>query len=381
MDRWPKIVYSEEVMRERFGIERGDIPIADKVALLDALADAGLRRISVGAFVNPRFVPQMASFEELLRSFEPRPGVAYLTFLHNEKARAKALRFSPPLTVEDEVCTLFLDICDVHQRRNVNLSIEQAMATWPDVVAGARSRGVTTARVGIASAWGSNFLGPFSRAYRMASLARQVDFLRTAGLRVIEIGLHDSQSFCLPHDMEADLLEIRRRWPEVKQFHLHMHDARGMALPSIYAALRTLDESHTLLLDGTLGGAGGGQYCGNGAASGMAATEDLLHMLEGMGIPTGVDLRRLIECAWLLERTTGQPTHGHVSQAGPRPTDPAQFYDPNLPAVESLRAARHFMLGPGAYEGEAYSPWRQPIAGPWYPGSKERNVPDPSTGT
>ncbi len=377
---WPHVEFSEEVMREGFGIEDVNIPLADKVALLEALSDTGLQRITVGAFVSPRYVPQMACFESLLRGFRPRPGVAYLSFLHNEKAREQALRFAPPLTVEDEVCTLFVDICDVHQRRNVNRSIEQVMAAWPEVVDGARRRGVTTARAGIASAWGSNFLGPFSRAYRMESLARQIDFLRGAGLTVVEIGLHDSQSFCLPHEMEADLREIRRRWPQVRRFHLHLHDARGMAMPSLYAALRTLEAGDTVLIDGTLGGVGGGQYCGNGAASAMVATEDLIHMLEGMGIATGVDLGKLVDCVWLLERILGRPAYGHVSKAGPRPTSPGQFYDPNLPAVESLRAARHFRLGADAYAGEAYSPWRQPIAGPWYPGSQERPSPDPAPG-
>ena len=120
------------------------------------------------------------------------------------------------------------------------------------------------------------------------------------------------RSWCLPHELETDLIEIKRRWPKVKQFHLHMHDARGMALPCIYAALRVLDPSDTLLIDGALGGLGGGQYCGNGIASGMVATEDLHHMLQGMGIDTGVDLDRLIECVWLLEGLLGLSAFGHV---------------------------------------------------------------------
>lgn len=364
---WPTIVYSEEVMREGFGIADVRIPLSARVELLEALSDTGLKRITVGAFVSPRFVPQMACFEELLRSFRPRPGVEYLTFMHNQKARRMAETFSPPLTVEDEVCTLFQDICDVHQRRNVNRSIEQSMQAWPELIADARSRGVTRARAGIASAWGSNFLGKFSQDYRLWSLAQQIDALRAAGMEVFEIGLHDSQSWCLPHEMEADLREIKLRWPEVKHFHLHMHDARGMALPCLYAALRTLDAGDTVLIEGTLGGVGGGQYCGNGIASGMVPTEDLLHMLEGMGIPTGVDLDRIIECVWLLERILGHPAFGHVSKAGPRPKT-GHFYDPNLPAIESLKAARHFKLGPAAYEGEAYSPWREPISGPWFRG-------------
>lgn len=370
---WPTVVYSEEIMREGFGIADTSIALADRVRLLEALSDTGLKRITVGAFVSPKFVPQMACFEELLRSFTPRPGVEYLTFIHNQKARAKAQQFAPPLTVEDEVVTLFQDICDVHQRRNVNRSIQESMQAWPELIADARSRGVTRARAGIASAWGSNFLGKFPQDYRMWSLQQQIDLLRASGLEVFEIGLHDSQSWCLPHEMEADLREIRRRWPQVKHFHLHMHDARGMALPCLYAALRTLDASDTVLIEGTLGGLGGGQYCGNGMASGMAPTEDLLHMLEGMGIATGVDLDKIIECVWMLEEMVGHPAFGHVSKAGPRPTEPGRWYDPNLPAVESLRGARHFKLGPAAYAAEAYSPWKRPITGPWFRGPDEQN--------
>lgn len=363
---WPTVIYSEEVIREGFGIEDAAIPLQAKVELIDALSETGLKRITVGAFVSPRYVPQMAGFEELLRAFHPKQGVQYLTFSHTPKARKLAQQFSPPLTVEDEVCTFFLDICDIHQRRNMNRSIEQVMESWPEVIADAKSRGVTRARAGVASFWGSNFMGKFSPAYRFDMLAKQIDLLRTSGMEVIEIGLHDSQSWCLPHEMERDLLEIKRRWPEVKHFHLHMHDARGMALPSLYAALRTLDAADTVLVEGTLGGIGGGQYSGNGAASGMVPTEDFLHMLEGMGIETGVDLDKVIDCVWLLEKIIGRPAFGHVSRAGPRPTDPKDFYDPNLPAIETLKAVRHFRHGPAAYAGETYSPWKQPITGPYY---------------
>ena len=369
---WPAVVYSEEIMREGFGIADPSIAVSERVRLIEALSDTGLKRITVGAFVSPRFVPQMACFEELLRSFTPRPGVEYLTFTHNHKARLKAQQFSPPLAVEEEVLTLFQDICDVHQRRNMNRSIEASMQTWPEMTAQAQSRGVRRARAGIASAWGSNFLGKFSPDYRLWSLQQQMDILGQAGLEVFEIGLHDSQSWCLPHEIEADLHEIKRRWPQVRQFHLHMHNARGMALPCLYAALRVLEPRDTVLIDGTLGGVGGGQYCGNGIASGMVPTEDLLHMLEGMGIATGVDLGKIIDCVWMLEEMLGHPAFGHVSRAGPRPSHTAEHYDPNLPAIEGLQAARHFKLGPKAYASQSYSPWKQAITGPWFQGPSEQ---------
>lgn len=362
---WPHVVYSEEIMREGFGIEDVHIPLEARIELIEALSETGLRRITLGAFVSPRFVPQMACFEDLLRRLRPRKGVEYLAFIHNEKARKLAEQYSPPLTVEAKAFALFIDICDIHQRRNVNRSIEQAMSNWPEKVRRAREQGVREGGIGVASAWGSNFSGKFTQRYCLSFLERQSDLLGSFGIGVNEIALHDSQSWCVPHEMEQYLAEVKRRWPNVRRFHFHMHNARGMALPSIYAALRNLGAEHTVLLEGTLGGIGGGQYCGNGAASGMAPTEDLLHMLEGMGIETGVDLDKIIECVWMLERTIGRPAFGAVSKAGPRPSN-ARLYPANLPAIESLAAARHFKAGRAAYESEGYSPWRQPISGPFW---------------
>jgi hydroxymethylglutaryl-CoA lyase len=364
--RWPTVILSEEIVREGFGIEDKNIPLAHKLALIEALSDTGLQRITLGAFVSPRYVPQMAGFEDLLRAVKPRPGVAYGTFAHTPKARKLAENFVPPLTVEQDCCTLFIDICDVHQRRNMNRSIAQAMQGWPEILAEAKERGVIKARVGVASAWGSNFLGPFSQQYLIESLQRQFDALQGAGFTVVEIGLHDSQSFALPHRVEEDLAAAMQRWPEVHHYHLHMHNARGLALPCMVSALSLLDARHTLLLESTLGGIGGGQYCGNGTASGMVATEDLVHLLHGMGIPTGVDLDKLIDCVWLLERIIGRSSFGHVSKAGPRPLQPSEFYDANLPAVESLQAARHFKLGAQAIGSAGYLPWREPITGPYF---------------
>ena len=365
---WPTVIYNEEVMREGFGIEDVAIPLDAKVAFLDALSETGLKRITVGAFVSPKYVPQMACFEAMLQKFHPKAGVTYLPYIHNQKARKLALQYAPPLTVEADVFTLFIDTCDIHQRRNVNRSVEQMMASWPEAIAEAKGRGVSQARIGIGSAWGSNFMGKFSQRYRFSFLERQMDMLQAAGIEVLEIGLHDSQSWCVPHEMEADLTEIKRRWPAVKHFHFHMHNARGMALPSIYAALRSLDAGDTVLLEGTLGGIGGGQFGGNGRACGMAPTEDLMHMLEGMGIATGVDLDKLIDCVWMLEKIIGRPTFGMVAKAGPRPTRAEALYDANMPAVESLEAARHFRLGPQAYANQGFTPWKQPISGPYYQG-------------
>jgi hydroxymethylglutaryl-CoA lyase len=95
----------------------------------------------------------------------------------------------------------------------------------------------------------------------------------------------------------------------------------------------------------------------------MVATEDLMHLLQRMGIETGVDLDRVIACAWMLEEMIGRPMPGHVSKAGPCPVDPKNWYDPNMPFVETIEQARHFRLGPAVYDG-GHRPWKEVISRP-----------------
>ena len=147
-------------------------------------------------------------------------------------------------------------------------------------------------------------------------------------------------------------------------FRLHLHNGRNMAIASAYAAMRTLGPDDTLELDGTIGGFGGCPYCGNGRATGMAPTEYLLHMMEDMGIETGVDIDKLIDCVWTAERIIGRELYGHVSKAGPRPKTVDQLYDMNAPFIETLEEARHFKKGPEVYEGGIY-PYREPITSPY----------------
>jgi len=96
----------------------------------------------------------------------------------------------------------------------------------------------------------------------------------------------------------------------------------------------------------------------------MSPTEDAMHMMDGMGIDTGVDLDKLIECVWMCEQVLGRQLWGHVSRTGPRPQKVDEMYDMNAPFVETVEQAKHFKLGPEVYEGGIY-PWREPIASPY----------------
>ncbi|MBI2534649.1 MAG: citramalate synthase [Deltaproteobacteria bacterium] len=364
MRQWPKVVYKEECMREGMQIEDVNIPVEQKVRLLDAISETGLKNIVVGSFVSPKYTPQMASIDEILRRFRPKPGVTYTALVANRQGEERARADAPPLTLEREpVPYLSCTLCDVFVRRNFNRSQAQEIERWPQTIARAKERKLKAAGIAIHAAWGSNFLGPFTLAQRIEMLEGEHALWDDVGIAVTHVNLGDPMSWNAPHDVEETLAVIKKRWPSIKHFKLHFHNARGMAMASTYAALRVLEATDTVYFDGTIGGIGGCPYCGNGRATGMVATEDLMHFLQRMGIETGVDLNRVINCAWMLEEMLGRLTPGHVSKAGPCPISPEDWYDPNMPFVESFEQARHFRLGSKVY-ADGHRPWKEAISRP-----------------
>jgi len=364
MREWPKVEYKEECMREGMQIEDVNIPVDAKVKLLDAISETGLKSIVVGSFVSPRYTPQMGCIDELMRHFHPKPGVTYTALVANPQGEERARAYAPPLTLEREtVPYLRCHLCDTFLRRNFNRTQSQEIERWPQIAARAKEQGLTAAGIGLNAAWGSNFAGPFTLTQRIEMLSRQHALWAEAGIPVTHVSLGDPMSWNFPHEVEETLGVIKERWPSIHHFKLHFHNARGMAMTSIYASLRTLEGSDTVYFDGSIGGIGGCPYCGNGRATGMVATEDLMHLLARMGIETGVNLDRVIECAWMLEEMLGRSTFGHVSKAGPCPVSPKDWYEPNMPFVETFEEARHFRLGPSVYES-GKRPWKEPIPKP-----------------
>ena len=133
----PTIVYTEEGMREGMQIEDAGISVDDKVALLDALSETGLKRIVVGSFVSPRYTPQMARIDEIVQKFSPKEGVTYTALALNDRGIERAKEYSPPLTIERGAGrpTLTCHMCDVFVRRNTNRSQMQEMERWPKIIA------------------------------------------------------------------------------------------------------------------------------------------------------------------------------------------------------------------------------------------------------
>ncbi len=363
---YPTITYTEEGLREGMQIEDANIAVDDKVALLDALSETGLKRIVVGSFVSPRYTPQMERIDEIVKKFHPKEGVTYTALALNERGVERAREYSPPLTIDrgSGRPTLSCHMCDVFVRRNANRSQMQEMEAWPRIVAKAQEQGATEAGIGTNATFGSNFLGDFSVDMTMKFMEQQHGLWDEVGIPVTQVSVGDPMGWCHPVKVEEIFGRVKDQWPEVTNFRAHLHNSRGMALPSMYAAISSLGPEDNLNIDGTIGGFGGCPYCGNGRATGMSPTEDAMHMMEGMGIETGVDLDKLVECVWMAEEILGRQLWGHVSRAGARPTTKDRLFDINSPFVETLEQAKHFLKGPEVYEG-AISPWREPITSPY----------------
>ena len=365
MNKWPKVNYKEEGLREGMQIEDSQISVDDKVELLDALSETGLKNIVVGSFVSPKWTPQMERIDEIVSKFTPKPGVTYTALALNSRGVERAKAYSPPLTIErDSMPRLSCHLCDVFVRRNTNRTQMQEMERWPQVVAQAQELNIKEAGIGCNASWGSNFLGEFPVDTLMTLLEKQHKMWDDVGIKVTSVSMGDPMSHCTPAKVDESVYRIKEQWPEITSFRLHLHNGRNMAIASGYAAIKMLGPEDTVDLDGTIGGYGGCPYCGNGRATGMAPSEDLLHMLEDMGVDTGVDIDKLIDCVWMAERIMGHELYGHVSKAGPRPKRLEQLYNIDMPFVETFQQARHFKEGPSAYEGGMY-PYQAPITSPY----------------
>lgn len=349
--RYPQVLITDETLRDGFQVERLGITLEEKLQVLQLLVDAGIRRIVVGAFVNPKWSPQMGDTVELVKRLPRHDGVEYLAIALNERGRQQARSMSPPLTTTRLPAT-HLHLCPVFLLRNTNRTVEQQEAQWRLPIEQALAAGAREAAMGLSAPWGSNFSGAFSHEQRMAALTRQWEAWQQAGIAVRRVELADPMSWNRPDQLAEDLRAIKKSFPTVCEFHLHLHNGRGLALLSAWEALKALDADDLLMLDSALGGIGGCPYNGSGQATGMIPTEDLVQFLEVLGIATGADVHRLVEATHLVTRLVNRTLDGRVHKAGPF----LPLFDPGLPVVYTVEEAQHFRLGPGACRSD-FRPW------------------------
>lgn len=298
--KWPEsIVITEVGPRDGLQNEARPIPVEGKVALIERLAQTGLRRIEAVSFVHPRAVPQMANAEEVMASLRRYPGVAYIGLVPNLKGAQRAVAAGV-----DELATV-VSASQSHNRANLNATIEETMTQIAQIAALAKDAGLPWAGY-ISTAFGCPYEGKVD-ADVVISLGQA---LHRLGAYAVSLG--DTIGVANPRQVYELVSRFLKEVPGV-ELRLHFHDTRGVALANVVAAM----QAGATQFDGSVGGLGGCPYAPG--ASGNVATEDLVAMAEAMGIRTGVDLHALVEVSWFAEELVGRPLDGKVRRALRRP--------------------------------------------------------------
>jgi hydroxymethylglutaryl-CoA lyase len=309
MSDLPSTVHiNEEGPREGFQIEKGPIPTARKIALIDALSQTGLDHIQIVSFVNPKAVPGMADTDDVVRGITPRPGVDYTALWLNEKGFARALKFPERLT---NTGTIQLAASEKFLMRNQNRTAEQQLAGQHAIVEMYKTAGVPVERGSIMAAFGCNFAGDIPIVHVIALVQQILDVAAAHGVTLSYITLADTMAWATPLAVKRMIGALRERWPDLA-FALHLHDTRGMAIANAFAGL----EMGVTRFDAAVAGLGGCPFAGHGGAAGNVCTEDLVFLCNELGIRTGIDLDALIECAKLAEDVVGHPLPGTVMKGG-----------------------------------------------------------------
>jgi hydroxymethylglutaryl-CoA lyase len=299
---------TEEGPREGFQIEKGAIPTARKIALIDALSQTGLGRIQIVSFVNPKNVPGMADAEDVVRGITPRPGVGYTALWLNERGFERALKFSDRLA---NTGTIQLAASEKFSIRNQNRTAAQQLAGQHAIVEMYKAAGVAVERGSIMAAFGCNFAGDIPVAHVIALVQQILDVAQAHGVSLHYITLADTMAWATPLAVKRLVGALRERWPAL-DFALHLHDTRGMAIANAFAGL----EMGVTRFDAAVAGLGGCPFAGHNGAAGNICTEDLVFMCDELGIKTGIDLDALVECGKLAEDIVGHPLPGSVKTGG-----------------------------------------------------------------
>lgn len=271
------------------------LPAATKIELIARLAEAGLTAIEAGSFVSPKWVPQMADSAAVLTGIARRPGVTYPVLVPNLQGLEAAIGAGA-----SEVA-VFAAASESFSRRNINCSIDESLDRFAPVMERAAALGIRV-RGYVSCVLGCPYEGEIA-ADAVAHVAK-----RLRDLGCYEISLGDTIGRGTPAKARAMVACVAEDVPAA-QLALHFHDTYGQALANILACL----DSGVTVFDASVGGLGGCPYAAG--ASGNVATEDLVYMLDGLGIATGIDLPRLVETAWFIADALGRPPASRVARA------------------------------------------------------------------
>lgn len=290
-----KVEVYEVGPRDGLQNELRTLATADKARLIEALILSGLKRVEVSSFVSPRWIPQLADAEKLLSLVPRREGVVLTALVPNlkglERARAAGL----------QEAAVFLSVTESHSQKNINKSVAEAVSAAREVAQGARAAGMRV-RCYLSTVWGCPYEG-LTPVGRVVEVVKQL-----ADLGFYQLSLGDTIGVGTPSHT-AEIVSEVSKVVGLEQIALHLHDTRGTALANALVGLTM----GVTTFDASIGGLGGCPYAPG--AAGNLATEDLVFMLQGMGVHTGIDLARLVEAGELAQELIGRKLSGKYLQA------------------------------------------------------------------
>jgi len=275
--------------------EKNIIATADKIALIDRLSATGLRSIEATSFVSPKWVPQLADAAEVYAGITRQPGISYPVLVPNEQGyeRARAVGVTE--------IAVFTAASEAFNRKNINAGIDESLARFAPVIERAKADGVKV------RGYVSTVLGcPYQGDVPVSDVVRVAKALHDMGC--YEVSLGDTIGVGTPGKARAMLQAVAAEVP-MPALAVHFHDTYGQALSNILACL----EEGVAVVDAAVSGAGGCPYAKG--ASGNVASEDVVYMLHGLGIGTGIDLDRLAETGRWLAALLGRETGSKVGKA------------------------------------------------------------------
>lgn len=290
-----KVTMVEVGPRDGLQNEPEAVPAATKIALIERLADAGLPVVEAGAFVSPKWVPQMADSAEVMAGLDLGSGVRYPVLVPNMKG------FEAAQAAGAKEIAIFGAASESFSQKNINCSIAESLARFAPVASAAKDAGIAV-RGYVSCVLGCPYEGEIAPA-AVASVSKAL-----WDLGCYEISLGDTIGIGTPGKARAMLDAVAAEIP-IESLAVHFHDTYGQALANILACL----EQGVATVDAAVAGLGGCPYARG--ASGNVASEDVLFMLQGMGVETGVDLDRLVETAWFIADSLGRPPASKVALA------------------------------------------------------------------
>lgn len=290
----PSATIYEVGPRDGLQNELEHVPTEKKIKLIDLLSSTGLTHIEVSAFVHPKLVPQMADAADVIRGIKRAPGVSYSTLVPNVKGLQRALEAASNAGTTLGEIAIFTSASEEFNEKNLNMSISKSLAGFEPIMKIAEGEN-TRVRGYVSVAMGC----PYASKVSADTVSRIAKTLMDLGC--YEVSLGDTVGLGTPKDV-VDLVRscVDKQEIPVERIALHLHDTRNMAIANVYAGL----QEGVRVFDASIGGLGGCPFAAT-SSNGNLATEDLLYLLHGLGISTGVDFDKVLEVSQYVESAAG----------------------------------------------------------------------------